>query len=316
MTPYLKFILATVLFAPLMSFAAPAIHQPEKAPVIAAAMAGSRVVAAGDYGIVILSDDGRTFRQAKTVPTRSVLTSVFFLDDKLGWACGHDGTVLATQDGGETWTSLHEEAGKDRVLLSIWFENAQHGIAVGQFGLVLETADGGKTWDDRKLVSGELGDRHMFSIFAGGKGLVLVAAEAGTMFRSDDAGKTWKAVATDNRGSFWSGIALHDGSLIAAGMRGHVYRSTDRGLSWHATPGVTQQSLTVVMQRENGDVVLLGNSGVTLTSHDNGVTFAAEERPDRANITAAVSRGNSARGNASLSDDDLLFTLSGVLAGK
>ena len=123
----------------------PRLVAPEKAPVMAAALAGKRVVAVGDYGIVVLSDDGKAYRQAKAVPTRAVLTSVFFLDDKRGWAAGHDGTIVTTADAGETWQLQRDEPGKERVLLSIWFETALHGIAVGQFGLVLETDDGGKT---------------------------------------------------------------------------------------------------------------------------------------------------------------------------
>ena len=86
--------------------AAARVVQPEKLPVMAATLAGSRVVAVGDYGGVLLSDDGKAFRQARVVPTRTVLTSVFFLDAQHGWAAGHDGTVIATVDGGETWRVL------------------------------------------------------------------------------------------------------------------------------------------------------------------------------------------------------------------
>ena len=133
---------------------APHFVQAERLPVIAATLAGTRVVAVGDYGGVLLSDDGKAFRQAKSVPTRSVLTSVFFLDAQQGWAAGHDGTVLGTADGGDTWAVLREEPGKERALMAVWFENAQHGMAVGQFGLVVETDDGGKTWKERHLVLG------------------------------------------------------------------------------------------------------------------------------------------------------------------
>lgn len=286
---------------------APRIEKGDKAPVLAATRAGTRVVAVGDYGIVILSDDGKTFRQAKAVPTRSVLTSVFFLDDKQGWAAGHDGTVIASVDGGETWQVLREELGKERALLSVWFENSRHGFAVGQFGLVVETDDGGKSWRERKLVdAGETGDRHLLQIFAGGGGLVFVAAEVGGVFRSEDSGRNWKLVQTDNKGSFWTGLALRDGSLLVAGMRGHIYRSSDRGLSWKEVPDVTQQSLTSMVQGEDGAVHLVGMAGAMVTSKDQGQSFVASVRPDRANLTAVVIGPNGMR----------LFTLAGVMAAS
>ena len=285
----------------------PRLVAPEKAPVMAAGRAGKRLVAVGDYGIVILSDDGKAYRQARSVPTRAVLTSVFFLDDKRGWAAGHDGTIVTTADAGETWQLQRDEPGKERVLLSLWFENALHGIAVGQFGLVLETEDGGKSWRERRLVEErEQADKHLMQIFSAANGLVFVAGESGSIFRSEDAGRNWKAIQTDNKGSFWTGLALKDGSILAAGMRGHVYLSTDRGLTWREVPADSKQSLTAVLQRDDGQVVLYGSSGVVLSSKDNGKSWQSAVRADRANVTAAIA------GPAG----DVLFTLSGVLVAK
>jgi photosystem II stability/assembly factor-like uncharacterized protein len=272
---------------------------------MAVALAGKRIVAVGDYGIVILSDDVKVYHQAKAVPTRAVLTSVFFLDAKRGWAAGHDGTILTTDDAGETWQLQRDEPGKERVLLSIWFETALHGLAVGQFGLLLETDDGGKTWRERRLVDApEQAEKHLMQIFAGAQGLVFVAAESGSIFRSEDAGRNWKVIQTDNKGSFWTGKALADGSLLVAGMRGHIYRSDDRGISWKEIASGTQQSITDIVQRDDGGVVMVGNSGVVLSSKDSGRSFSIAVRPDRANMTAAVA------GAAG----DTLFSLTGVIA--
>lgn len=282
---------------------APRLNSAEKAPIIAATTAGKRIVAVGDYGVIILSDDGKRFRQAQLVPTRAVLTSVAFLDDKRGWAAGHDGTVLASEDGGETWRLLREEPGRERVLLSIWFESAQRGMAVGQFGLALETEDGGKTWKERRLVEGEVGEKHFMQLFAGPGGLLFIAAESGTILRSEDAGRTWRAIQTDNRGSFWTGLVLADGSVVAAGMRGHAYRSEDRGLSWREVATGTQQSITAIEQRPDGSVRLIGNAGTDLVSRDQGRSFTANNRSDRANLTALATRAQG----------DLLFTLGGIV---
>lgn len=266
---------------------APHLANPARAPILGATLAGTRIVAVGDYGAVILSDDGRNFRQSQ-VPTRATLTSVFFLDANQGWATGHDGTILATGDGGETWRLQREEPGKERVLLSIWFENAEHGLAVGQFGLALETMDGGNTWQERRLVEGDTGEIHLQCIVDGRNGLLLIAAEGGNVLRSEDAGKTWQAIPTSNKGSFWTGLALSDGSLLIAGLRGHVFRSQDRGRSWQEVPSGTQQSLTTAWQARDGIVRLLGLSGAILTSRDQGQSFESSLRPDRTSFTSAV----------------------------
>ena len=77
---------------------------PTKAVYLDVIMAGSRIVAVGERGLIIYSDDrGRTWRQAK-VPTSISLTRVKFATPSAGWAVGHSGIVLHTDDGGQTWT--------------------------------------------------------------------------------------------------------------------------------------------------------------------------------------------------------------------
>jgi len=290
--------------APAASYfsSAPHLVNPEKAPIYAATTAGQRIVAVGDYGLINLSDDGKTFRQAK-VPTRAPLTSVFFIDQRRGWAVGHDGTVLGSSDGGESWQVLREMRGQDQVLMSVWFENAEHGLAVGQFGLALETHDGGKTWAERSLVAGEAGEGHLLQLVPVGNGVLLVAGEAGSILRSVDAGAHWVAIQTDNKGSFWTGAGLADGSVLMAGMRGHVYRSVDHGEHWAEVPSGTQQSLTGISQRPDGSVRIVGLSGASLLSKDGGQHFSASLRPDRVGLTAI----------AHATGGDLLFTAQGAL---
>lgn len=283
---------------------APAFVQASKVPVNAAAMAGKRVVAVGDYGGIIYSDDGKNYTQAK-VPTRTPLTSVVFANDQQGWAAGHDGTILGTSDGGKSWTILRQHRGKEEVLLSIWFEDAEHGLAVGQFGLALETVDGGKSWNEIVLLDGEAGERHMQHVFSAGDGVLLIAAEGGTVLRSSDNGKHWQAINTGNKGSFWVGAALADGSVLMAGMRGHVYRSKDRGLTWAEMESGTQQSLTGIAQTETG-VQIVGLGGVNLVSRDHGAHFEASTRKDRASQSAV----------AFLNGSPLYFGATGVLVAE
>ncbi|WP_220476874.1 WD40/YVTN/BNR-like repeat-containing protein [Massilia cavernae] len=81
------------------------VKAPERQVLLAAAQAGTRVVAVGERGLVVLSDDaGASWRQARAVPVSTTLTAVSFRSAQLGWAVGHGGVVLHTRDGGDTWT--------------------------------------------------------------------------------------------------------------------------------------------------------------------------------------------------------------------
>lgn len=261
------------------------------APLLAAAVAGHRLVAVGDHGVVLLSDDGRSFRQAKAVPTNTMLTTVQFLDQQHGFAGGHDGVVLRTDDGGETWALLRATPGAEQPILSLHFDSPEHGMAVGLYGWAIETGDGGHTWHDVHIGSGDDADRHLFYVFASGSGALLIAGEAGTIFRSVDGGKSWQAQSTGNKGSLWYGSALADGTLLLCGMRGHLYRSGDDGMTWQSVATNTTESLTGIAERPDGTVIVVGMGGTMLRSNDRGRSFTLTLTRGREPLTGVVADG-------------------------
>ena len=73
-----------------------------RAVTLAIVSAGRRSVAAGERGIVLWSDDDKTWQQAK-VPVSVTLTALSFPTPQQGWAVGHGGLVLHSADGGQNW---------------------------------------------------------------------------------------------------------------------------------------------------------------------------------------------------------------------
>jgi len=271
----------------------PALHaaSPTRAGMLGAAAAGKRIVAVGDHGTVLLSDDaGKTWKQARDVPTRVVLTSVCFTDDKQGWAAGHWGVVLHTEDGGETWKLQRQDITVDQPLFSIYFMDGNNGVAVGLWALALRTSDGGATWTAVKVPSPPGADKtgpNLYEIFTGKGGSPLfVAAELGVVYRSDDGGQSWNMIITGNRGSLWAGLCLQDGSLLVAGLNGKILRSPD-GKTWTPVESGVTGSITDLAQGPDGSVIGVGLEGAVVTSKD-GISFTANPRPDRASLTAVL----------------------------
>jgi photosystem II stability/assembly factor-like uncharacterized protein len=287
----------------------PAMHlgNPTRAQMLAVARAGSRTVAVGDHGTVILSDDdGRTWRQARDMPTRVMLTSVCFVDDKKGWAVGHWGEILHTEDGGETWKLQRTDTGVDQPLFSVYFSDASHGIAVGLWSLALRTTDGGTRWETVKMPTLSGADKagpNLYELFADRTGALYIAAELGLVYRSADAGESWSLIKTGNKGSFWAGLALPDNSVLVAGLNGKIWRSNDAGRTWsELTSGVTA-SITDLAPMPDGGVIGVGLEGAVVTSKD-GMSFIAKPRPDRAPLTAVLVTAKGA---------PLLFSKDGVV---
>ncbi len=120
-----------------------------KALLTDSARLSDRVVAVGAYGNIVYSKDGKTWTQAN-VPSQVLLTTVFFVDDREGWAAGHDTLILHTTDGGENWMIQYEDVipGGDlpKPILDIYFADKLRGWAIGAFSLMLVTEDGGASW--------------------------------------------------------------------------------------------------------------------------------------------------------------------------
>ena len=231
---------------------------------------GSRIVAVGDRGYIVLSDDqGKTWKRAKA-PAGPLLTALDFLDEQAGLAVGHDSIILATRDRGETWTQVFSAPAEQRPLLDVIFLTRDNAIAIGAYGAYYESADGGKTWNPKKVTAD---DKHLNAILELGEGNLVILGEAGTILASPDAGKTWTTVTSPYKGSFFGGLVANDGAVVAFGMRGRIYRSTDKGRNWQQVDNASVATLMGGDKLPDGALVVAGSSGTALVSRDNGQSF-------------------------------------------
>jgi photosystem II stability/assembly factor-like uncharacterized protein len=261
--------------------------------------AGQRLVAVGERGHILYSDDqGASWSQAK-VPSQNLLTSVFFADDKHGWAVGHDAVILASSDGGATWVEQHRDIEREEgaPFLDVWFKDATTGYVVGAYNALLETLDGGQTWND---VSDRLDneDGYHLNALAPIKDAGLFAVgEMGVMFRSADWGQSWEKVSGPYQGSLFGVQGTQSAStLLVFGLRGNMFRSTDFGNSWkpvkiEVSRGTFQIGLSGASLAADGSIIVVGHGGAVLRSTDDGRTFSVFNRPDRLSLSAVTIDG-------------------------
>lgn len=240
------------------------------------ARAGDRLVAVGDYGNVVVStDEGRTWRQV-IVPARSLLTGVSFPDAAHGWIVGHDGVILATADGGDTWRRLDDGQDLDTVFLDVLFLDTKRGFAVGAYGVFRATEDGGATWLPRKP-SGD--DFHFNRISAGGDRRLYLAGESGTALVSVNAGHAWTRLAVPYDGSLFGILPGEDDTLLLYGLRGHILSSPDRGRTWADAENPVAVLIMGGIRLRDGRVVLAGQGGNFFVRPKEGAVFV-HRQPD------------------------------------
>ncbi len=283
------------------------------AAMLAVTRAGRRLVAVGERGIVLLSDDsGRSWRQVVT-PVRVSLTTVTFVGEKKGWAAGHLGVILHTEDGGETWVKQFDgiraaalvlaaaerraaaepdpekkedllysarrlvEDGPDKPLLDLCFVDERTGFVVGAFNLMFRTTDGGATWtpwQDRVENPMEL---HFYGIQAVGR-TIFIAGEQGLLLRSSDGGAHFTTLDSPYEGSYFGLVTDPAGSVVVFGLRGNVFRSEDGGENWTRVETGLPVTLSAGTRLAGGELALVSQAGDLLRSSDGGRTF--KRRPD------------------------------------
>ncbi|HDR9482578.1 TPA: glycosyl hydrolase [Burkholderia aenigmatica] len=272
-----------------------------------ATRAGPRIVAVGERGLVLLSDnDGKSFRQAHSVPVSATLSAVNFTDAQHGWAVGQWGVILATTDGGETWQKQRMDISVDQPLFSVLFTSEKDGIAVGLWSLMLATHDGGKTWTKvavPKPPGNGRADRNLYHIFADRSGALYIDSEQGMVLKSTDSGANWSYLATGGKGTLWTGVALPDGRIVVGGLLGSLYQSSDGGATWTALNAGTKSSITDLVATRNG-LMGVGLDGLVLRQREGGMSFEVQQRDDRATLTAALIDG---------AGKPVLFSQDGVL---
>lgn len=280
------------------------LRTPQRNVLLAAAAAGPRLVAVGERGLVVLSDDGgASWRQAQTVPVSVTLTAVQFIDERLGWAVGHGGVVLRSEDAGQTWRRMVDGRqlaqaaladalararsapadagakaavtaaetlvadGPDKPLLDVHFLDARHGWVIGAYGLIFETTDGGVSWRSAITRLDNPGAKHLYAMAVRGR-TMLIAGEQGALFRSRDAGASFEPLVSPYKGTWFTLVRLPGQGLIVAGLRGNALYSPDDGSSWTRIEGAPPVNIVGGIRLADDSAVLCNQAGQLLGSRE------------------------------------------------
>ncbi len=253
-----------------------------KSILLKAAKAGRTIIAVGERGHIIRStDDGRSWHQATRVPTQATLTDVHFIDNRHGWAVGHNSVILHTDDAGRNWARQFAEPGSDGLLLTIHFFDESHGFAMGDGSLLLETKDGGGTWQRHTEWRNTYGDFQLSDAFRSPKAdTIYVAADFGAVFRFRDTGPTFRLMQTPAQSTFRRGFMLQDGTIWLAGAKDRLWRSNRNRTDWRSIKTNAGEPLNAGAAVGSQTLVFAGDNGVVVLSFDRGKNFTTITSPE------------------------------------
>lgn len=267
--------------------------------LLAIAQADGRLVAVGDRGVILVSDDGAKWDQVPA-PVHATLTAVSFADAQHGWAVGHDATILHTADGGRTWRLQHFAPAENKPLLSVLALDAQKAYATGAYGLFLGTDDGGATWAPVEATALVEEGLHLNALIRLNHGALFLAGETGMVAVSAD-GREWKRLKIPYEGSLFGALPRGDKGALVFGLRGNVYASDDvHGNRWTKIETGTVQSMFGGALLPSGEAALVGADGEMLLVDAAGAVRKARAPKDEHSLGSGTLSGVLPRGNALL----------------
>jgi len=106
-------------------------------------------VVGGGGTIFFTEDGGLSWNLAKLAGNpKTKLSSIFFVNQKTGYAVGEQGKIYCTNNGGKLWREQTSNVTEN--LSDVFFVNTEEGFAVGDGGTILYTATAGNVWNVEK----------------------------------------------------------------------------------------------------------------------------------------------------------------------
>lgn len=153
-------------------------------------------VFASDSAFWLSGSDGNLYKTSKNSVyliqqnlTGASLNSVFFVNSKLGYACGDSGKVFKTSTFGASWSSVN--SGIPNVKLnSISFLDSVNGALAGNDGRIYITSNGGTSWNVQ--ATGTTNNLLKIKYYNGG---IISVGEYGTLLKKNNGGN-WEKINT------------------------------------------------------------------------------------------------------------------------
>lgn len=256
---------------------------PVRATLTRVEFVGGRLWAVGhDTTIIHSTDLGRTWDLQHFKPlwdgpiSEQPLLDVHFFDASRGIALGAYGLIMHTDDAGRNWTITHMAD----AMTSEAIEWQQPEPAEDQ----TEGTDGEDDPADEFYDASQDFDRgcyefmecHLNAILALDDQRVMIAAEGGYGFRSEDGGQSWESFRFPYPGSMF-GLVPASGGVMAFGLRGHVQMTDDFGDSWRELDTGVNSSLFGAAVDPDGYPVLVGAGATVLTYNPHTGDFQASQ---------------------------------------
>lgn len=195
---------------------------------------------------------------------------IHFINKDTGWACGGNGVVIKTTDGGVNWIIANTTV--TTLLLKVHSLNGQIVIATGYDGIIIRSTDGGINFS--QVISGVGNGRDLWGVKMLNDSLGWVCGMNQTLLKTTDAGLSWQMLTPGLNQHYWSLDFLNEQCGMIACGSGKVLKTTDGGNTWAQIQAGDTRSLYTLDVIDSLHIAAGGGPyGKNVYSSDGGSTW-------------------------------------------
>ncbi|MHC1736969.1 MAG: protein kinase [Ignavibacteriaceae bacterium] len=248
------------------------------------------------------------------------LSSVYFIDDLTGYACGEGGTVIRTFDGGDSWSKVPQgdlynfnnlyffndregiiigdngnlyltqdsASTLNRIsvpvgerLLKIYFFDEYNGFVTGANGVILKTSDRGNSWDLSSTQSNE----HILNIYFPVRDIGYAVGKSGIVLKSNDSGKSWRPLKRFSN-KYLKCLYFIDPQVgFVAGAGGEVFKTENGGETWKKAETGMFSGILGIRFSDSNNGFAVSTKGEFIFTSDGGDSWSTAQSGQFVNLT-------------------------------
>lgn len=258
-------------------------------PVAAVAVVALFLVIRGSDGSP--EESASRFQPIHTFETAD-FHSLAFSGDRPGEVLfGHHGGVQISRDGGESWSSVIDQPGRDAMNL-VYDPFVPETVYMAGHDVFMKSGDGGASWApvDSNLPGLDL---HTFAASQSTPGRLYAVPAGSGLYASDDGGVVWTLISNNVPPGTAALVELPDGTLLLAATDQGLLRSEDGGATWVSSrSGIDIGVIFTVRAPASGDRTYAGTDHGLYVSTDQGRTWTATALDDIWAVAVAIDPAN------------------------
>lgn len=235
-------------------------------------------------GSVQKTTDGGANWTPGFTPTNIIITDMHFINDNVGFACGHlnaglDVTYMKTTNGGGDWTEIALTNGYSENP-AVFFTSALTGY-VATFGQIFKTTDGGSNWEADTLGDMQFDIPDLWDIYFPTPDIGYACGNGMTsIYKTTDGGETWTGLNNPfNAYPFYSIFFTSTDTGFAAGgdgfSAGGIIKTVDGGTTWALSQSGSESLHAVCFPTSNTGYAAGANGTIYKYSSSTGIEDAS-----------------------------------------